>query len=939
MKGYLYKWTNYLKGYQKRWFVLQNGLVSYYRNQAEMAHTCRGTIYLANATIRSTGAMTFVISTSSTQTFHIKAGSDVEQRKWLAALKAAKSRARALRKQGDDSDMYADGYEDEDDVKNNILAENGVKLINQTITNIEARVTDLQRNQDVFTKKGEDLQKAISELEIARDPAEVVQRFNVARDRATVYKIACLAILNSCTELTTFVRTQVPRWQRLVDYHKERCALLEQMVEELAKQLRHLEMSFRQTNLQNSVTLAASGRSVPTCLPGQAIRVHQTHCSDIPDTKSFDSLLSYQSPQQLKFITSASVDNKQHVNSSNASPSTGKTSTTNINRHSHAKHSGGSSSDDDFYDAEEANSEFSITLPNISVVREESNQNQLKSKLKPCGPTHDEDSFALTSSDLAYEYESDVGYTEDDDDDDDDEDYGEAMEPGTLMPKHNQFCEARVIQPRAQKHERASSVTVNSAMSNENDLGSDVVNQKQSEESVRKDESPSEAYISKRSAHAISRRESIPPKPNISLNLWGIVKNCIGKELTKIPMPVNFSEPLSMLQRLTEDFEYSACLDRAAACQDSLEQMAYVAAFTVSAYATTAVRTNKPFNPLLGETYECDRTDDLGWRSLAEQVSHHPPACALHCESNAWYCWFEFSMTTKFRGKYLQINPVGTCHLVFRRTGHHYTWRKIPMTVHNIIVGRLWIDNSGEMDIVNHNTGEKCHLSYKAYSYFSNETPRRVTGAVLDKEGSVRYVLNGTWDDSMEFAPVISTRQTRNGKPILETGPACLLWKCAPLPVDAEKMYGFTRLALQLNEPEEGISPTDSRLRPDQRLMEEGRWDEANRAKVQLEELQRQRRKKMAIALAEQTLNNDRNKGNEQNSNGVISTENNLNDSHNLTSSCINSLLDIVDSRHKPLWFTRECDPTTDSYTHVFTGKYWECKATQDWSMCPNIYA
>ena len=30
-KGWLYKWTNYIKGYQKRWFVLQNGLLSYYR--------------------------------------------------------------------------------------------------------------------------------------------------------------------------------------------------------------------------------------------------------------------------------------------------------------------------------------------------------------------------------------------------------------------------------------------------------------------------------------------------------------------------------------------------------------------------------------------------------------------------------------------------------------------------------------------------------------------------------------------------------------------------------------------------------------------------------------------------------------------------------------------------------------------------------------------
>lgn len=29
--GWLYKWTNYLKGYRKRWFVLENGLFSYYR--------------------------------------------------------------------------------------------------------------------------------------------------------------------------------------------------------------------------------------------------------------------------------------------------------------------------------------------------------------------------------------------------------------------------------------------------------------------------------------------------------------------------------------------------------------------------------------------------------------------------------------------------------------------------------------------------------------------------------------------------------------------------------------------------------------------------------------------------------------------------------------------------------------------------------------------
>lgn len=75
-----------------------------------------------------------------------------------------------------------------------------------------------------------------------------------------------------------------------------------------------------------------------------------------------------------------------------------------------------------------------------------------------------------------------------------------------------------------------------------------------------------------------------------------------------------------MLQRLSEDLEYSELLDKAAKCQSSLEQLCYVAAFTVSSYSTTVHRTGKPFNPLLGETFELDRRQESGYRSLCEQV-------------------------------------------------------------------------------------------------------------------------------------------------------------------------------------------------------------------------------------------------------------------------------------------------------------------------------
>ena len=81
---------------------------------------------------------------------------------------------------------------------------------------------------------------------------------------------------------------------------------------------------------------------------------------------------------------------------------------------------------------------------------------------------------------------------------------------------------------------------------------------------------------------------------------------------------VNFNEPLSMLQRMVEDFIYLDILAKAASCDTTLEELTYVAAFATSCYA--ANRVNKPFNPMLGETYECDRRAELGWRCFMKQV-------------------------------------------------------------------------------------------------------------------------------------------------------------------------------------------------------------------------------------------------------------------------------------------------------------------------------
>ena len=80
---------------------------------------------------------------------------------------------------------------------------------------------------------------------------------------------------------------------------------------------------------------------------------------------------------------------------------------------------------------------------------------------------------------------------------------------------------------------------------------------------------------------------------------------------------------------MSEDLVYSNLLDKAGQCSNTLEEAAYIAAFINSAYASTAARVGKPFNPLLLETFEDDRRSDpkCGYRILAEQVNRSILLC------------------------------------------------------------------------------------------------------------------------------------------------------------------------------------------------------------------------------------------------------------------------------------------------------------------------
>ncbi|XP_045511865.1 oxysterol-binding protein-related protein 3-like isoform X2 [Pieris brassicae] len=329
-----------------------------------------------------------------------------------------------------------------------------------------------------------------------------------------------------------------------------------------------------------------------------------------------------------------------------------------------------------------------------------------------------------------------------------------------------------------------------------------------------------------------SRRRVLPaPRPTPGgPSLWNLLYKNIGKDLSQISMPVTINEPLNMLQRLCEELEYSELLDSASACDDPVNRMALVAAFAVSSYAASAHRAaSKPFNPLLGETYECVR-EDKGFKFLAEQVSHHPPISACHAVSSRWVFWQEARIKTKFWGKSMEFQPAGRVHLVLLPTGDHYTWNKVTTCVHNLFGGQRWVDQYGDMLITCQGSDISCKLHFVKASSWSS-TRHEVRGAVYSKQTS-HLRLHGRWSEALYAG---------------EPPAARCLWRPGAMPPDYELYYGFTRFAMELNEMEPGLKDilphTDTRFRPDQRALEEGDVDAAEQFKHELEQSQRERRR------------------------------------------------------------------------------------------------
>ncbi|KAF2458495.1 Oxysterol-binding protein-domain-containing protein, partial [Lineolata rhizophorae] len=342
----------------------------------------------------------------------------------------------------------------------------------------------------------------------------------------------------------------------------------------------------------------------------------------------------------------------------------------------------------------------------------------------------------------------------------------------------------------------------------------------------------------------VPRRTTVPPARVSPPSLIGFLRKNVGKDLATIAMPVSANEPLSLLQRVAEQLEYAPLLTAAAGVAPaSAERLLHVAAFAVSSFSSSRVReraVRKPFNPMLGETFELVR-EDAGFRFLAEKVSHRPVRIACTAEHARWSWAMAPAPSQKFWGKSAELNTDGRARIAFHdetpgEVPEHYSYTLATSFLRNIIAGEKYVEPVNTMTVTHDGTAAKAVATFKAGGMFAGRSEEVVVEAYGPDGGLLPLGLAGKWTSHLNL--------TRNGA---DAGRA--VWKAGPLVDQPEKRYGFTAFAAQLNEvtdAERGrLPPTDSRLRPDQRALEDGDVDRAEALKARLEERQRGRRRVM----------------------------------------------------------------------------------------------
>mmetsp|Transcript_27357 Transcript_27357/g.20506 ORF Transcript_27357/g.20506 Transcript_27357/m.20506 type:complete len:85 (+) Transcript_27357:1111-1365(+) len=79
-------------------------------------------------------------------------------------------------------------------------------------------------------------------------------------------------------------------------------------------------------------------------------------------------------------------------------------------------------------------------------------------------------------------------------------------------------------------------------------------------------------------------------------------------------------------------------------------------------------------------------------------------------EGEGWQCYGNTNIKNNFWGSSIEVKIVGLQHFILTKTNQHFIIKRPDNSANNLIVGRLYVDVHGSVEVLNVETGLKCAL-------------------------------------------------------------------------------------------------------------------------------------------------------------------------------------------------------------------------------------
>jgi len=307
-------------------------------------------------------------------------------------------------------------------------------------------------------------------------------------------------------------------------------------------------------------------------------------------------------------------------------------------------------------------------------------------------------------------------------------------------------------------------------------------------------------------------------------------------DLLKISRPALISAPRTYLECIAGDFLATKFLDKAAATDDPVLRLKHIIAFTVSGLHRNivALGNNGPLNPILGETFNAEKRD--GTTIFCEQISHHPPVSAylVNHPRGDYKLYGCGEVTAKMVGlNTINGQKLGNTTIEFKNGGKVIIGNP-EMRIDGLLMGERVVNYMRNFSIVDQKNRLAAEITF---NYQDVSTLSKLTSSFKGFFGGSSNKAGKPIADT--FGVSIYNFSKKNPDEKVEVCSGSGSW-LSHLEIEGEMYWRIDESGdEQWIEPEEKKLESDSKYRPDSKFIKMKNFDQAQKEKDILENLQR----------------------------------------------------------------------------------------------------